>query len=664
MSFKSSKIIPTIPFMETTDDLRQIAEAHHASPGALAEAEASLASADRHPRRSHWRIALYLAALLVSLPVLVHSARQLRQFAGTHHFSPTTVRRDLPFIHPTRHFTTQQKLILFGDERATNEAERWKPLWQSEPANPSYFMEYAAAYFRVHQTLSPEILEAADRIDPDNAWYSAIQASAMAKKAVKKQSPGYDARKRGEKTTYKVTDEKEFASALALFRKAIRYPWLTQHQVELQKQRFALLPERRDFVSQFPAQVFAASQNCALIDLRWLVDAISVQAGRCAERKDIAGFQQLVADWRWLVRATAQDGVSLLDVLVAKALFTMPLREFSDAAKALGLEEDAEKFASLYQQNEERKKFRDDEVSALVETKSSIMTWLTSMAGRRQADAPPPITEADLRPGRYADHALFGRAHALASWAVLGICAGLAALGSSRGDKAVVHLSKRLQDLLRWNDWVRILLGGLVIPVLWYFAITRLTPFSAREWSMRPSGFLLPAAQLGSLTILMLVASAVIASGRLATRAGFLGLNPRLPWLGWIAVISAALAIPLVGALPVIRPLGNMLFFTGCTLSGLALLWWVWGLACHALGKPRDGSLRRATLARMMVPAWIFGMLVFALLMPVHYAEERHWIQQDRLLEIPAESPATTRYERDLTEVLRKELMGKLIKLD
>ena len=522
-------------------------------------------------------------------------------------------------------------------------------------------MEYAAAYFRVHQTLSPEILEAAARIDPDNAWYAAIQASAKAKKAVKKQTPGYDARKRGEKTTYQVTDEKEFASALALFRKATRYPWLTQHQVELQKQRFALLPERRDFVSQFPAQVFAASQNCALIDLRSLVDAISVQAGRYAERKDVAGFQQLVGDWRLLVGITAQDGVSLLDVMVAKAFFTMPLREFSDAAKALGLEADAEKFAGLYQQNEERKKFRDDEVSALVETKSSIMTWLTLMVGRRQADAPPPITEADLRPGRYADHALFGRAHALASWAVLGICAGLAALSGLRGDLSLIRLSKRLQDLFRANDWVWILGGGVLAPVLWYFAITRLTPFSAREWSMRPSGFLLPAVQLGSLTVLMLVASSVIASTRLATRAGFLGLNPRLPWLGWLAVILAALAILLVGALPLISELGNMLFFTGCTLAGLSLLWWVWGFARLFLGKR---SLRHATLARMMVPAWLFGMLVFALLMPVHYAEERHWIQQDHLLEITAESPATTRYERDLTEVLRKELMGKLIKLD
>lgn len=657
-------MIPRIPAMETTDDLRKFAEARHASPDALAEADASLACADQHPRRRYWRIALYLTTLLLSLPVLVHSTRQLGEFAATNQYISSDFSSKLPGFDLAARLTPAQKLLLWGDEQAADPAERWKRLWQSEPANPAFLLNYAADYFRFHPELSPEIVEAAARIDPDNAWYLAIQASAKAKKAVKKQSPGYDARKRGEKTTYKVTDEKQFADALGIFHQAARQPRLSVNQVDLQRQRFALLPERRDFVSQFPAQVFAASQNCALIDLRWLVDAISVQAERCAERKDVAGFQQLVGDWRFLVGITAQDGVSLLDVMVAKALFTMPLREFSDAAKALGLEEDAAKFARLYQQNEERKKFRDDEVSALVETKSSIMTWLTLMAGRRQADAPPPITEADLRPGRYADHALFGRAHALASWAVLGICAGLAALGGLRGDKTVVRLSKRLQDLFRWNDWVRILFGGIVIPVLWYFAITRLTPFSAREWSMRPSGFLLPAVQLGSLTVLMLVASSVIASGRLATRAGFLGLKPRLPWLGRIAVISAALAIPMVGALPLVGPLGNMLFFTGCTLSGLALLWLVWGFACHALGKPRDGSLRRATLARMMVPAWIFGMLVFALLTPVHYAEERHWIQQDRLLEITAESPATTRYERDLTEVLRKELMGKLIKLD
>lgn len=649
--------------METHDDLQRLAEAHSASPEALAEAENSLARADHHPRRDYWRIALYLTTLLVSLPVLVHSVGQVGQFAGTNHFTPTDARRELPFIHPTAHFTAAQKLLLFGDEQAANDAERWKALWRSDPENPSYFMEYAAAYFRVRQTLSPEILETAARIDPDNAWYSAIVASAMAKKAVKKNTPGYDARKRGEKTTYTVIDEKLLVSALELFHEAARKPRLSPNQLELQKQRIALLPERTDFVSQFPRQVFAASQNCPLIDLRSLVDAISVQAGRHAERKDVAGFQQLVADWRWLVRATAKDGVSLLDLMVAKAFFTMPLSAFSEAAKSLGLEEDAEKFARLHQQNEERREGvrRDPQrraVTHLVGQKASIMTGLTLTVATNQVDFPPPITEADLRPGRFADHAVFGRAHALASWAILGICAALAALSRLRGDKTVIRLSKRLQDLFRRGDWLWIGVGGIVIPLLWFLAISRFTPLSAREWGMKPSGFLLPATQLGSLTVLMLVSSAVIASGRLAKRAGFLGLNPRLPWLGWVAAISAALAIPVVGAMPVIR--SNGLFYTGCALSGAALLWLAWGFLCHALGKPPGGSLRCATLARMMVPAWVFGMLVFALLVPFHYAEERHWIQQDRLLEITAESPATSRYERDLTGVFRRELMEKL----
>ena len=79
--------------METHDDLHQLAEAHSASPGALAEAESALARADQYPRRGYWRIALYLTTLLVFLPVLVHSVSQVGQFAGTHHFTPTEARR-------------------------------------------------------------------------------------------------------------------------------------------------------------------------------------------------------------------------------------------------------------------------------------------------------------------------------------------------------------------------------------------------------------------------------------------------------------------------------------------------------------------------------------------------------------------------------------------
>lgn len=626
----------------------------------LAEAENALERAGPHPRRS-WRIVLYLTTLVVSLAVLAHSVVQLGQFAGINHWITPGLPQKLPLPHPTAHLTPQQKLLLLGDGRAPNEADRWKPLWQSEPANPAYFMEYAMAYRRDHDQLPPEILETAARIDPENAWYPAIEAAAKAKAAVKKKSPGYDGRQRGEKTTYSVIDEAAFADALKLFREATAKPRLTNHQVELLDQRLPLLPERRDFVSQFPRQLFSASQNCGTLDLRSLAEAISIEAGRCAERKDVAGFQQLVSDWRWLVSTAARDGVSLLDVLVAKALFTIPLGQLRDAAKSLGLEADAGKFATFYQQHEDRRersrKMYSSEVAELIETKASIMTLLTLTAGRNQADTPPPITEADLQPGRYADHALFGRAHALASWAILGLCAGLAALSRLRESETNNRMAGRLQGLLPWQDWVRIFAGGIIVPLLWFIAITRFTQISAREWSMKPSGFLMPAGQLGSMTLLMLVASAVIAGGCLGKRAGVLGPQPRLPWFGWLAVISAALAIPVFGAMMAVRPTA---FYTGCSLAGVALLWLAWGFIRHAFRKPPAAALRRATLARMMEPTWIFGMLMFALLVPGYHAEERHWIQQEHLLEITAATNGMSRYEWDLTQVVRKELLAKL----
>jgi hypothetical protein len=47
---------------------------------------------------------------------------------------------------------------------------------------------------------------------------------------------------------------------------------------------------------------------------------------------------------------------------------------------------------------------------------------------REHAKNPPPLSEADLRPGRYADHAFFYRIGAVAIWLLLGISAGLAGL--------------------------------------------------------------------------------------------------------------------------------------------------------------------------------------------------------------------------------------------
>ena len=54
--------------------------------------------------------------------------------------------------------------------------------------------------------------------------------------------------------------------------------------------------------------------------------------------------------------------------------------------------------------------------------------------------------------------------------------------------------------------------------------------------------------------------------------------------------------------------------------------------------------------------------IVLAATAPVHHAIERHWIQQDRLLEIAADAPALSRYEWLVTQQLRVELLETLDK--
>jgi hypothetical protein len=51
---------------------------------------------------------------------------------------------------------------------------------------------------------------------------------------------------------------------------------------------------------------------------------------------------------------------------------------------------------------------------------------------------------------------------------------------------------------------------------------------------------------------------------------------------------------------------------------------------------------------------------MLALLVAFHYAEERYWIQRDRLGEITAAAPAMSRYEYEVTQILHREVLELL----
>lgn len=641
-------------------ELRKSLEESAGNPEALAAMSASLARADRHPGRHRWRVALLVMTALVSLPLLGHTAWQyhaIRDLGGINALYDSTIANN-PDLGPP------QKLVLSGAIRAGNPTDRWKPLWESQPENPSYLAEYALAYYKDHGELSPEILATAEKIDPDNGWFPALAAAGIATGAVTKENIPYKQRQAGVKTPpWKIDDGNRLRDSLSAIHRFAGKARFTGYSTELLKQRIPLLPPRRDFVSQIPLVLFMSDQNSTNVPFLKLADVLAAGTRQCAADGDVAGFRQLVGDWKYLVGATSKDGVGSGDVLVAKVIFAGPAANFRDSAQALDLKEEAAYFAGIHDRWQEEVAARNKRGKTVTATEDfairhgAILGSVIGIPGiGNQVKSPPVLTADDLLPARYADHAFFARLCSWPAWALLGICAGMTALTGFRRGPLVRVLSGRMIDLLHLSDWAWTIGGGIVFPVGWYFCITRLTSLSAREWSLEFSNLIQPAGQFGCMALSMVFLPGVIANWRLSKRGAAIGFEGRSRWIGWTMAAAALAGVPVLGSAGIREGLGEETKYQALFASATAGVWFLAGFA-HLLFGRKSPALRRATLARIVRPVWVLGMLVLAALTPFHYAEERRWIGQDGIYKISSGFPGDNRYEHDVTRILRDELL-------
>jgi hypothetical protein len=176
------------------------------------------------------------------------------------------------------------------------------------------------------------------------------------------------------------------------------------------------------------------------------------------------------------------------------------------------------------------------------------------------------------------------------------IFAGLVAFEACRRPRIVKAMARGLMPLFRKEDHLWIAILGLVLPWLWWWAITRMSPLGWRDGDLDEA---LPVliAPLHSSAGLVFGAVMLLqtARWRWSVRARFLGLGVPLPWIGWGVAALAALAIPAAGF---IRYFGSvsgdvtgyfMLGVTGMAASGL--LWLLWQ-GIMTLFTPRSGALR------------------------------------------------------------------------
>lgn len=619
----------------------------------------------------HWRKWFYLAVAALLLAVAAPFVWQVYEsWRMSSHVMYPFLDPDKDSYHPLRirKLSKQNQIQLLGDDSlGRRDVAKWRPLWKMEPENPVFLAQYAITYSSENMSLSPEILEAVARVDPDNALYPLLQATSDWDWVITQKFPSPAEKKAGKRKEWVIKNDAKLESRIALLHRAVGMSGIRGYQMELLSRRTAIIPKPIDTLDLYQNIRYKYSNN-ALFSFLSAPKLFAAKALQCAKNGDIAGFRSTVSDWQSLCKMAAGGGQTFLDALITRAMLSTPLEDFHDGARQLGLEEEARRFDEL---DKRFKQMRADEKSRsraadptvdLVERKGSVFFNMSLIGVRSTVNNPPPITADDLRPVRYAEHALFGRFASLAVAVVFLLLAGVATQCRQRQSALVRALSPGMAGLLRVSDCVWITGLGVIAPITWFLTIQFLTPLGAREWSLRFTAMIVPFAQVGATVLLVVVATLVTAGWRLGVRGVAFGLRGKRQWIGWVMVAILVISIPAIGALPgwKFAQTERMLQFSLGVLLGGPVLWLGVSLLLNLVNRA-DQSLRRATLAHLMIPAWMFAAAAFACLIPVYHHSEMHWFKNDSLTGLANPEVEFTRYEAEVARVFHKELQ-ELIK--
>ncbi|MFC7337567.1 hypothetical protein ACFQY0_10295 [Haloferula chungangensis] len=566
----------------------------------------------------------------------------------------------------TSHLSSDQKLLLFGDLSRSGRSERWKALWDSRPEYPPYFANYVGHHISEYGALPPDFLENATKIDPDNGWYWALAAASEAKGNAVMTRPSPADREAGMASTWSIVDPVKHSTALDLLEQAVSKPRITSYRKVMVEQQLRLLPKRTDYLSQFSVYSWLNDNISFGGSLRPVSELIAAEAERCKTEGDLEGYRKVQSSHKALSMVWVQDSPYLVDALVSKVYSIAPVRNLRDAASALALAGEAE----VYQEIDDRlnpgvrkRRKQSDlahDLERLAQRKGGALSAMSLPMISRQSFQPVPFREDEITPARRAEHALFGRAASLATWLLLGL--SLAAISLIRPQAQLGPLSRRLRNLFLPADWAWIIGLGLMFPVLWHLLVAQFSPLAAHHWNMSFSAFILPGVQFGATALMMIITPLVVIRWRMKVRMPFIQFHHPNRWLAWLAVVSATLAIPVLGALPYIESAELLFLSLTALFLGFPLLWLI-GVAFKSIYRSRHRALASRVIVDSLIPTYCIGMILSLLSVPLFHIAEKQWMRHDHIGEISSEEASFSRYEYRVTEQLKAELLEELSEL-
>lgn len=619
-------------------------------PGAAAML-ARWAVVDARTRRSLMFRVLALAVVLVSAWVLVGAVQEGMRYWGIYKSMKGGLTIDDGLV---RGLGKRDRFLLLGDTSRPSQAEQIRALCVDAPEDAGCFAAYAMKYREAHNAYPPDFLQTARRLDPGNAWFTYLAAADLARNTVKKQRQSTESRKSGEAPTWRILDEPKLNQALAMLREASKQKHFINRQQEFISARIPLLPQH-DWISRLVSMSYVSGYLASDFTMRYLIEAVAAKAWLLGETGGAAEFRPLLEDANaFIVACGGMQHPTLVDVLLLKSNAALAVWNLHAAAVKLGLVEETERLqrlkGKLEQWSEDKKQRGQGEQMAL---QSSFLTRSID-AVRSQVKSPPPLTDADLKPGRMVEHLLASRVALLAVWTLLGIAIAVLAVYRFCLPRWLRSLAQRMNALLLPVDWAWMLGAGVVLPFGYVTVLMRCTPLGGQDLGLIKGGVApVLAADFLALALLMLVMPAMIAHWRLGRRAAAFGICTARALWGWLAVAAGAAAVPLIGLTPMpVADLNLQLVLKLAMLAPLLLV--IFANVVRALVLPFTRQFSRAVVALTLIPAYACGMLWVMLSLPVYQAAQAAWERRDAMTEITVDG--ITRYEGEVARQLLREV--------
>ncbi|MCW1922865.1 hypothetical protein OKA05_09910 [Luteolibacter arcticus] len=299
---------------------------------------------------------------------------------------------------------------------------------------------------------------------------------------------------------------------------------------------------------------------------------------------------------------------------------------FARAAQALGLEPQAARYSRLESAVEKRK--------------------------QEKVAHPPVVERSDIMPGVMATRAAWQRVASAGAGVVILAAFLLAASGRWMRGLQARRLSASLVQVLGSSDYRRIIIGGVVIPFLAHSLAEWLIPTASLPDTTDPG--LVAALRFGALAAAILTLPALLAFRQL-------GLHlERLSWsktsVAAVAASATMTAFAAASGYTLSMPAWVIGWAFVIVLSGVVFINLLFGV----LVTPRRDALQFLTWTRSLLPAYATGLLLLAILVPFHHARDKHWTKLNVLTKIEAGVPAMNRYEYQVENQLRNELLELL----